>query len=178
MLERTADILLCVTLAAALVLDLRLRRVPNVLTLPAVLAGLVLTGAASLQGAALRLGLVLLVLVAGYLVFATGIVGGGDVKLVAAIAALKGSDFLLSTLLAAAVIGLVVAVLVLAHKRKLFAFLGRLGSGLWQLLRFGFAPPPVTEGETHSIPYAVVLALAGFVALVGEHRQLVPLRVF
>lgn len=177
MLERTADIVLCVTLAAALVLDLRMRRVPNVLTLPAAAAGLVLAGAASLKDAALRLGLVVLVLVVGYLVFATGIIGGGDVKLAAAIAALKGGDFLLSTLLAAAIIGLIAAVLVLAHKRKLFAFLGRLGSGLWQLTRFGFAPPPVVAGETHTIPYAVVLAVAGFVALLGEHRHF-ELRVF
>lgn len=178
MLARTADVILCVALAAALLLDLKFRRVPNVLTMSAIIAGVVLAGAASTRDAASRLGLVLLVLIAGFAVFAAGILGGGDVKLIAAVAALKGGDFLLSTLIIAAILGLVAAILVLAHKRKLFAFLGRLGSSFALLLRGGVAPSPVVAGEAHTMPYALVLALAGLVALFCEHNGILPSRAF
>jgi prepilin peptidase CpaA len=178
MLPATIDTLLCATLAVALVVDLRTRRVPNAVTLPATALGLALAATSSWREAAWRAGLIILVMVGGYLLFAVGVIGGGDVKLAAAIAALKGWDFLLATLIGAAIIGLLVAAFALARRRELIPFFRRVGGAVLDVAFRGIAPGPVLCAERQTIPYAVVLAGGAFLALVGEYRHITPSQLF
>lgn len=175
--EHWADGLLCVTVVAAFILDVTTQRVPNVLTLPAVVAGIALQSAISLNALLIRAGLVVLVTLAGYIVFAVGILGGGDVKLVAAIAALKGAAFLRDTLLTAALIGVVVALFVLARRKMLAPLLRRVGSTAWGMARYGLSPEPLPD-TGHRIPYVIVLAPAALTALFGRYYGLGSLRIW
>src|ERR1700712_1629037 len=104
--------LACASVAG--VYDLRTRRIPNKLTLPAIFAGLLLhliIGSPAEMGWAALAGLI-----AGgifLLFFLAGGMGAGDVKLMAAIGCLAGSgnvkDVLISTVLIGAVMGVALA---------------------------------------------------------------------
>ncbi|MBC7286962.1 MAG: prepilin peptidase [Armatimonadetes bacterium] len=105
---------------AAAFTDLRWRRVPNWLTVPAALLGLTLaavtSGPRGLGLAALGMGLGLAIGVAGMLL--AGCFGGGDTKLLGAFGALGGTAFLISTLVYGAIVGGLMAVgIALSHRR-------------------------------------------------------------
>lgn len=149
-------------LLAAVYTDLRARRIPNALTLPLCLVGLALNGvllgldgvASSIQGWLLGLALLLpLFLLRG--------MGAGDVKLMAALGALKGPEFVYFTCLWAAVFGGVVALAGLTRS-------GKLGLALTHLYYFKFLPAAdgsfITAGR---IPYAPAIALGAFAVLGG-----------
>ncbi|HHW15700.1 MAG TPA: hypothetical protein GXX28_12345 [Firmicutes bacterium] len=116
-------------LLAAIVLlaaagDVRSRRIPNLLTLPGLVLGLLLGALAagwmgfwqSLLGAAAGLGLL-------FLPFALGGLGAGDVKLLAMVGAFGGPAFAFRSFLAAALIGGAASALLLWRA-------GRLGATL------------------------------------------------
>jgi len=98
--------------------DLKYRRIPNWLTLPAVFCGLILnlylSGPAGLQdaflGTLLGIGLLLVP-------FAMRGIGAGDVKLLAAIGALNGVNFVFSAFLYSAVAGGIMALAVVLGKK-------------------------------------------------------------
>jgi prepilin peptidase CpaA len=171
-----ADAALAAGLLAASLLDLRSGRVPNLLTIPLIVLGIAL--ASSAAEALTRAVIVLAALAVGYVFYAIGIVGGGDVKLVAAIGALKGGTFLVSTLIAASLVGLVVAVISLAHHRALIPFFSRLCTAALDVMRYGFPTRPVIGEEHHRIPYALVLAGGALLAYIGETRHLTADRFF
>jgi prepilin peptidase CpaA len=153
-------------LGTASLFDVRRGRVPNALTLPMIVLGFALVS--SLSEALMRGGLVLAVLVVGYLAFAAGIIGGGDAKLAAAIAALKGGTFFVSTMIGACLVGLVAAIAVLAYHRALFPFFGRLGGAALDVIRYGSPMRPVAGEEPHKIPYALVLTGGAALAFAGD----------
>jgi prepilin peptidase CpaA len=111
----------------AAVIDLRTRRVPNALTWPSAVAGVVLalTGAgrvglaASIVGGLIGLALML----PGYLFGGTG---GGDVKLLAAIGTFLGPRGTLSAFIAAAMAGGVIALGLAIYRGRLRATLQRM----------------------------------------------------
>jgi prepilin peptidase CpaA len=115
---------LAVGLTAAVVIDIRIRRIPNWLT--ALLAGAGLGMAATgLSGvtpgqAFLGLGLGLLLMLPGY---ALGATGAGDVKLMAAVGAVVGPAVVFTAFLCTAVTGGVFAVFVAARRGRLKATL-------------------------------------------------------
>jgi len=104
----------------ATAIDLRTRRIPNVVTLLMAVAGIALaaTGAsrvslvAAVAGAALGLALML----PGHLLGATG---AGDVKLMGAIGALLGPGLTVRAFLFTAIAGGVLAVVVATRRRRL-----------------------------------------------------------
>lgn len=111
----------------AAVFDYRTRRIPNLLTLPALLIGLVLNTICSGMGG---LEESLLGLLAGGLLliipFMLGGMGAGDVKLLAAIGALNGPYFALFTFIYGAIAGGVMALLVLLLRGRAMTVLGNL----------------------------------------------------
>lgn len=148
--------------AVAACTDLRARRIPNLLTLPAAVGGLALNAAfrgpeglwASAAGWGLGCALLLpLFLLRG--------LGAGDVKLVAALGALRGPEFVLFTCLWAGVVGGPMALAGLLRSR-------RLGLALAHLYLFKFFPHPggsfITAGR---IPYAPAIALGALLAAGG-----------
>lgn len=145
----THALLLC-----AVVFDLRFRRIPNYLTLPAMGIGILwgLTqGGLSAAGASilgLFLGGVLL-----FPLFALGKFGGGDVKLLAAIGALRGASFVWRATLLGAASGGVLAILMLMYRRELGHYLLGLYTGAYR-----------TES---TYPYSPAIALGVLLADMG-----------
>jgi prepilin peptidase CpaA len=109
--------LVCVITAA--VTDYRVRRIPNWLTLPSMLSGLVLNGVflgwsgllLSLKG--LGLGFLLL-----FLWYLLGGMGAGDVKLLSAVGAILGPRLVFFAFIWTAIVGGVIAVTVMICKRS------------------------------------------------------------
>jgi prepilin signal peptidase PulO-like enzyme (type II secretory pathway) len=170
----TLAILLCLLAA---VTDAATMRVPNALTYPAILLGLLLNcvpvamkllhlgaGAAwmgatgpvqSLMGLAVCGGLGLL----GAL-FAD--VGGGDAKLLAALGAMLGLSQVGAVMLAALTAALLYAVINLAVLGRLNAVARRMGYRLWELLylrRLDFGAPPAEPGLKARVPMAVPMVV-------------------
>jgi prepilin peptidase CpaA len=123
-----AEIVVAAAVGIAAVWDLRTRRIPNWLTIPAALAGLAVNawtgGRDGLQSAALGLGLALLI---GLPLFALHALGGGDVKLMAAIGAGTGSGVFLKIFVVNAVLGGIAAAVLIFGKRRLRRTLGNIG---------------------------------------------------
>ena len=117
----------------ATIVDIRTRRIPNLLTaaMAVIGLGLAVTGVSGLTVWAAAAGLVLgfAVMLPGHLLGATG---AGDVKLMAAAGALLGPALVLTAFIFAALAGGVLAVAVSIQRQRLRATLtgtGRLVSG-------------------------------------------------
>jgi prepilin peptidase CpaA len=112
---------------AAAVYDYRTRRIPNLLTFPALALGLVIniyySGFKGLEESLLGLllgGLLLLI------PFVLGGMGAGDVKLLAAVGALNGPHFVLFTFIYGAIAGGVMALLVLLLRGRFAVVINNL----------------------------------------------------
>lgn len=165
----TLIILLFVVCASAYT-DLKFRKILNIITIPGILLGLALGFMADfphillnrLFGFGIGFGLFLLMFLSGYM-------GGGDVKLVGAIGALTGYPFIVDAIFFGILAGGSYAVVFLLLRGK-----------LWQNLKsvflfiFGFIAP---WRQTHSlkhedslkIPYGLCISLGTVTALV-VHR--------
>lgn len=130
-------------LAGSLYYDLRERRIPNFLTFTGVVVGLILQailyGREGLLASFLGLGLGLLVL---FPLFAVNKFGAGDVKLLAAIGALRGFQFIWRVALLGALSGGFLAVVALAYHRELsYVTLGIITGGSYRSQRtFAYSP--------------------------------------
>ena len=162
------DGLLVAALARAVATDLRARRIGNKLTYPAMLAGLAAnavggggSGAAhSALGWLAGIGIM-------FIPFALGAMGAGDVKLMAAIGALKGPEFVLTTALYGALAGGLIAIAYVLRQRRLRATARYLMYG-WAGALKGSAP------AAGSIPYAPAIAAGALAALlIGAQGGLV-----
>lgn len=152
--------------AAAAWFDVRQRRVPNYLTLPGILLGLLLGalrhGARgfmeSMFAALVGFGILLfpsLLMGAG-----SPAIGGGDLKLTAAVGALTGIRCVLSTALAAAVCGGMVGGFMLMKRGRFLQVLTK--AALWITGIAGGAPHRIEFDEGASVPFAPCI-LAGLV---------------
>jgi prepilin peptidase CpaA len=150
-------------LAASAWLDARSRRIPNTLTGAAMIAGLVLSTvhlgtvgfAASLAG--------LVVGATPLLVpFALGGVGGGDVKMMAAVGTFVGPVLVLVSLVFGMALGGIVMAAYLVHRGLLREKLTALAAALRVVRR----RPGAGAGPVVALPYSVPLAL-GTVAAVA-----------
>jgi len=156
-----AELILFYILAVSVASDLKTRRIPNTITAPAIAAAFIIHFIANgpeglwtsltgmLAGAALM-----------WLPFMFRALGGGDLKLMAAIGALKGAPFTLDTFLCAAVAGGAIA-LVLAVSR------GRLGYSLKNIkyifvsfaLKSKVSECAKKEMAAGAFPYAAAIAI-------------------
>lgn len=160
--------------------DVRARRIPNQLVLTGVLAGLALQllvpagaglfsdhfGSLGLLSALAGMGLGLLVLLPMYVL---GVMGAGDVKLLAMTGVFLGPDEVLRTALAAMLAGGVLALAVACWQGALRQVLGNLyvmlfNSGL-RLLGGGDARLVAPPTPTGKLPYAIAIAAGALVNL-------------
>jgi prepilin peptidase CpaA len=157
---RALDLLLIAALCHAVLTDLRFRRISNRLTYPVMVVGLLANAALggwhgltqSALGWVTGLGIMLLP-------FLLRAMGAGDVKLMAAIGAIKGPEFVLITAVYACVAGGVLAAFYLARERRLAGTLRYLTYGWFWALRGA-------EPKAGSIPYAPAIAAGVVLALV------------
>lgn len=152
---------------AATYWDLRERRIPNAVTLPALGLALCLHGATQAgQGLLLSaLGAVVAggLLLPGYLLRATG---AGDVKLLMAVGALLGFSNGVIAALLSLIIGGFLSVVMAVKRKGLVDLLSRsVGLGRWLLLRSAGVPQlkPTTSGQ--GIPLGIAIALATVVVV-------------
>lgn len=165
------------TAVPAAVADLRLRRVPNWLTYPAMALGVAghwYTGGMGPDGDSLGLVGSLTGLAAGLVPLAIcwlcfGAPGGGDVKLMGAIGALGGWEFAVWTMFYGFLAGALMAVAVMIRRRLVRQTARRVWLTL--LMVFGGGAKSVEEvvGEpSPTIPFAVALSIgAALAAAVG-----------
>lgn len=149
--------------------DWKSRRVPNRLTVPALVAGLVANGIfggwaglwAALTGAGLALAILLpVVLLRG--------LGAGDWKLMGALGAWLGPQLILRVLFTAVLIAGAWAVIEMIRQRRV----GQTLRNLWELVRgfvvFGLRPHPSLTIENPGLirlPFAVAVAAATVISV-------------
>jgi prepilin peptidase CpaA len=143
--------------------DVRTLRVPNVLTFPAIVMGLVLNawlfGVEGLRASALGCTIAIGLLFAP---FALGGVGGGDVKMMGAVGAFLGPTLVLACLVVGLALGGVFAVLQLAGRARLreklvaTAFMVRNA-----VLARSLEPLKLSPADSNAVafPYSVPLGL-------------------
>jgi len=162
------SLLLLVLVGLACYFDVKQRRVPNLLTFPAMALGLAANGAfGGLKG----LGLASLGIVAGFAIlfvpFALNWVKGGDVKFAAAIGAVKGWPFVGWALVFGVIWGGFLALLFLLRRRMLrYAARKAVGFVLAAILlretKF------VANPRGGYLPYGVAIALGAMTSLALE----------
>jgi prepilin peptidase CpaA len=155
------EIILLLILVTAIASDLRWRTIPNWLTTPAVLLGLgfhtVMNQFAgfvySLEGAAVGLGLFIIFYVCGWM-------GAGDVKLFAAVGSFLGPVQTISAAISIALVGGLLAFLVLGFNQGW----RRMGLRLWSHVETMFLTKSAQglipeQGVAPKVPYAVAIGL-------------------
>ncbi len=159
------DLAVCACLAAAAT-DLRTRKIPNAIPLVVALAALGFAAAGGWVAVLVALGLMAATLVAGTLAFAQGWLGGGDVKLLAAVDGCLGLGdalpFLIYTALCGGLIGLCYA----AGRRRLPGVLRSVGGVLRPFAVGGTVA--IAPERPITMPYALAIA-CGVIAIALSH---------
>ncbi|MNS40619.1 Type IV leader peptidase family protein [compost metagenome] len=146
-------------LLAAFVTDIRYMKIPNKLTVPAMISGVVyqiwiggwLGLASGLKGAGIGFGIMLVL-------YWTGAVGGGDVKLFGGIGAWMGTSFTLTTLVYSIIFAGILGLLILIWRREVFQRLrGVLNSVLGAIILRGLGPLKSKESDMLSFPFMLAV---------------------
>jgi prepilin peptidase CpaA len=143
--------------------DLRSRRIPNRLTVPALAAGILVNTVAlgwpgarqALLGAGLGLGLLLPFVLLKSL-------GGGDWKLMGALGAFLGPARLITVLVITVLAAGVMAVLLVIWKKRIGQTLRNVGHLLASLMTLHLPGPELSLDDPHSlkVPFGVAVAVA------------------
>ncbi|MGO8794952.1 MAG: prepilin peptidase [Candidatus Sulfotelmatobacter sp.] len=158
-------ILLGLAVALALVAgwtDFRSRRIPNWLTVPGfvvgVLGNLLLSGWPGLKASLLGAGLGLLVLFP--FVFLRSL-GAGDWKMAGALGAFVGPEVMVNLLMGSVFVAGIMALALVIYKRRFMQTLGNMGRMLGSMLTFHMPGAEVSldNPESLKVPYGVALAL-------------------
>jgi prepilin peptidase CpaA len=169
-LRAVENVVLTALLLAVMYTDWRFLRIPNAFTYPAMAVGLVFGVLEGVPGGLFTRGLVdhiaalILAFAISYPFYAARGLKAGDAKLLMAIGALRGVNFLLFAAVYGALIGGVLAVGFILRRR-----LARPVAGA--------APNTLSGIMKTSIPYGVALGLGGLVALALEAAGYVQVTV-
>ena len=148
--------------------DVRERRIPNRLTAPGIVTGLILH---LIFGGVAQLGLSLLSgLIAGtifLLFYLAGGMGAGDVKLITAVGSIVGISFLRDVLLATVIVGAVFALVLALARGRMRQTIANVFSLVAHHQTAGLTPHPelnVGNRAALRLPYAVPIATGCFIA--------------
>lgn len=161
---------LCLSLVGATV-DVKSARVPNWLTCGGLVAGLLVR--ASLAGwSGLSSGLLGAVLGGGvlFLPFLARGIGGGDVKLMAAVGAWVGMGHSLAFILATAIAGGVLALAFVMMRRRRAGTIARVAHVVRFHLVFGVVPDPELHAQSVDsicVPYSLAIAAGALFVLIS-----------
>lgn len=164
--------------------DARNKKIPNKYTIPVMLLGFVLmTIESGLDGLRNSLTGFLLGFLIFLLPFILGFMGAGDVKLMAAIGALKGFTFTLYSLLASSIVGGIMVVIYAIYKKQLLkTILNMFGLIIKPIARiiylntgnkragklFNFFEKANRDHSELYIPYAIPIAVGSLVVLAND----------
>src|SRR3982751_114936 len=157
-------LVLLVTLAS--LFDLRLGKIPNALTYPACIFGL---GLAITTWSWNALSSSFLGLVIGFVPFfglyLIGGLGGGDVKLMAAVGALMGYPFTLNALITSILVGGLIALLLVIWEGKLWQAVRFLAATIGRVFIPGLHREPLAARQ--NVPFGVAICLGSFLTLIS-----------
>jgi len=162
------NIILISTVATCLWTDLKERRIYNKVLLPALILGILINissnGIEGLKSSIIGFVIGLLVLM---IPFILGGVGGGDVKLLGIIGAIKGPQFIFYTFLATGLSGGIIAIVILIYRRGLLKAIKNIYIGFKLMLMSRFKVVSF-EGndEMYMFPYGVAISIGTLVAFV------------
>jgi prepilin peptidase CpaA len=147
--------------------DVRYRKIPNWATLPGIALGLGLNGLFGGWAGMKASGIGLLVGFGALLVlFVLSWMGGGDVKLMAAVGALKGYPFVVSALFYSLIVGVVIGVVMLIWNRKTLRTFKNLflvvGSRVSRLI----PKQDINPEETQKLPFGLAIVLGTIWAMI------------
>ena len=148
------DFLVLVASAAAAYTDVRTHRIPNALPISLCAAGLAVTIVRDWHGIGIFLGILVLVVAVGTALHAMKLLGGGDVKLIAAAAATYGAHDAFAFVLATILSGGVIAICYAAVRGRFSTLLSNL-HGMAIPALAGVRPTPLTDGT--KMPYALAI---------------------
>ena len=160
------NILLIGVLTVAAVTDLKYHRIHNILTLPAVLLGFfanfLLYGlpgiSKSALGFAVGFGLF-------FLIYLMGGMGGGDVKLIGAIGAIKGFPFVLWAICYSAFVGGMIAIAIMIWRGILWQTVKSLFRFLYTCIVPWYKVEFPDKNRSVKIPYGFAISLGTFWAM-------------
>lgn len=158
--------LLLALLVPAAVMDFARHRIPNYLTYPGLIAGLGLAVAAGGWG---MLGNhVVGTLAAGvplFLMFLGGSLGGGDVKLMAAVGAITGFPVAVNALLASIMVGGLCAALILIWQGRLWGLVSYSWKTVWHRAGIASQAPEPPPAHRDSFPFGIAIAIGSFLTV-------------
>lgn len=156
---------IALTLAGCLVagyFDIRARRIPNALTGTLALAALIVHGMAGPRPFIISLVVMLVLTIAGTLVYSRGGIGGGDVKLAIAGSGMLSYPLCVPFLLYTAIAGGALAVAFLLRRRRLAS------TSRGVLMAMSGAPGMLPE-KAETMPYAVAFAFGAILVALSQH---------
>ena len=170
--------------------DVTERRIPNKLTVPVILWGIVTAGIYSgFNGILFSLSGFLVGLAVFFVPFVMGGMGAGDVKLMAAIGSVLGWKLTLYSALLTAVAGGIIVIGYMIYIGKFFGMIKNIGVHFirWALYisylatqkeglhkRYSSLDVSEVQNEKTYIPYGVAIAVGTLVVLVGNHLGYAP----
>lgn len=123
MLANLINLILIILLFTTAFFDAKEKRIPNFLTFPVMVIGLILNIInIGLNGIIFSFYGFFIGLAVFFIPFTLGFIGAGDVKLMAAIGALMGWKFTILSSLFSAIAGLIVVFVYLIYKKRLFSY--------------------------------------------------------
>lgn len=149
------------TLAASYC-DVRTRRIPNVLTGSLALGAVIVHAFSGLQAAGVSLAVMLVMTLAGALIYARGGIGAGDIKLAIAGSGMLSYPLCVPFLLYTGIAGGLLAVLFLAVRANGRATLSR---AVFLTLS---GTPGLTTDKREKLPYAVAFALGAILIALSQ----------
>lgn len=180
MLKVIENSLLIVLITSSAYLDLRSKRIPNYLTLTGIILGIIINIYSNgRQGLVFSLFGTFIGLLMLLIPFILGGMGGGDVKLMAAIGALKGWRFVLLTTIYSGLVGGIIIIIIIIKQKKLLITLKRVLAiilkPLMFVLTFTFENKKLKQfnswlldsqidWEKQYIPYGVAIGIGAIMA--------------
>ena len=147
--------------------DVRYRRIPNVVVLATLIAGLVVnTSLGSWHGTLVSLQGFGLAFVPMLLLHLFGAMGAGDVKLAGAVGAVLGVSMVPSALIVIVMLGAALAIYSMIRSRTVFSTLHgvlRIFVGIipgWEMPRFA-----LPKDRRHTIPYGVAIMMGSLITI-------------
>jgi len=158
--------------AAAAVTDLRTRRIPNAISLALASAGVIVSAQSGWHGVGTFAAIGIVAIVAGTPLFSLRLLGGGDVKLLAAACATLGlaqlPAFLAGTLLCGGLVGIATAI----YYKRLAATLANVRAMALPAMT-GMGLTPISGGI--KMPYGIAIFGGALVAAAVHYARLRPL---
>ncbi len=150
-------VLLCLLLIS-LYEDLKMRRIPNTVTISGMISGIIinLTGQGFL-GLLFSLKGIFIAFLLLSIPFMIGGLGGGDVKLVMAVGAIMGTDFVLKSIVYVVAVGALIATIIILARREIYRF-KKIKEYLFSTFLLKDLVPINSDGEALFFPYGIAIA--------------------